>query len=286
MARVATSRGRRTIGPVDQQPRAAGTGRQTGASRCWRPPPRRARSSPATRISRRAGAGPCPGTTCGRRSPSGPDGGGRPGGGTRRPARLARLRCGRPSETGAAGRRWSSTSAARVRTSSPSRFTIATVTSSVRRSLKANSAASKRPSPFGEKLRRNVSCSITGVERFSRVVTKNAPTVANTSAANTSRRRRCSPTHPGRCRPARSRRRTRRSPRSRNRRGRSCRSRGGWRLHAPHVPRPSRYSTSERRLVDARGIADRAQLEAAGTHLLADLRRKAHAPWSRSAPQR
>ena len=49
-------------------------------------------------------------------------------------------------------------------------------------------------------------------------------------------RRRCSPTHPGRCRPARSRRRSRRSPRSRSRPGRSCRSRGGWRLHAPRVP--------------------------------------------------
>ena len=79
------------------------------------------------------------------------------------------------------------TSSSSRRTSSPFALTTSTVTESPFGRVNVMRAASFRPSPFGEMYSGIARRFTTGPERFSRWVTKNAPTVAATRTRNTTR---------------------------------------------------------------------------------------------------
>ena len=189
---------------------------------------------------------------------------------------LARRRCGRPSESGAGGRRGAGRPRQRA-------HLVAVAVHDGHRHLvgapqpEREQRGVEAAVAVREKLRRNVSCSITGVERFSRVVTKNAPTVATTSAANT----RAGQPPPAFLPPLLS------LPTSTITSKEPAIS-AFTESTGPVSSIPSRFATARAaalprlavehlglRLVDPRGVADRAQLEAAGAHLLADLGREA-----------
>ena len=93
-----------------------------------------------------------------------------------------------PSQVSVTSRRGSaSTPLARRRTRSPSSLTIVAVTSPASLTLKVMRATSLRPSPLGEKKRVSCVYSATDSAFLRRWATKNAPKVAATRSAKTTR---------------------------------------------------------------------------------------------------
>ena len=94
----------------------------------------------------------------------------------------------RPSHTTVTGRSGrASMPVASRRTRSPSRSTIVAVTSSASLTLNVIRLTSRRPSPLGEKNRLSWVYSATDSALLRRWATKNAPNVAATSSAKTTR---------------------------------------------------------------------------------------------------